>query len=153
MTIDTPSSRRSFLKGGALIAAPLLSMPTAALANDDALARLARLEDEAAVRAAHYRWLRDGRAELAALALGAATVTPDHDAEPLAIEVAGDGRSAITRQTFLVKTAAGIEPDCTFAQMALAQGNACAHDTERRILTTRFVSGDRGWTMADATLA
>ena len=46
MTRDTDSTRRSFLKGGALLAAPLAAAVPAALVADDGMrARLARLED------------------------------------------------------------------------------------------------------------
>ncbi|MGZ5792642.1 MAG: twin-arginine translocation signal domain-containing protein, partial [Croceibacterium sp.] len=48
------TDRRSFLKTGAIAAAPLaVAMPTAALADDGSHARLARLEDEKAIAALH----------------------------------------------------------------------------------------------------
>ncbi len=59
MTTDTVSTRRSFLKGGAVAAAPLaVAAGGAAMAEDGRKARLARLEDEAAIRELHQAWLR-----------------------------------------------------------------------------------------------
>ena len=53
---NTATDRRSFLKTGAIVAAPLAAAaPVAALAGDDSAARLARLEDERAFPAWAYR--------------------------------------------------------------------------------------------------
>lgn len=152
MTTDITSSRRSFLKGGAFIAMPLIAVPTAALADDGAAARLAQLEDEAAVRAAHQHWLRDSAGAITRLD-GASALKPDHDGEPIAIEIAGDGRSAIVRQPCIVESASVLEADCTFAQMALAQGNSCVHQTERRMLIANLIKREEGWTVANAVFA
>ncbi|MCW2413067.1 MULTISPECIES: hypothetical protein [unclassified Sphingobium] len=152
MTTDTTSSRRSFLKSGAFIAMPLISVPTAALADEGAAMRLAQLEDEAAVRTVHERWLRDNAGGVTHLD-GASAVTPDHGGDPLAIEIAGDGRSAIARQPCIVETASVLEADCTFAQMALAQGNSCMRNIERRVLITNLAKSDDGWVVTKAQLA
>ena len=54
MTMNQSTSRRSFLKTGAIAAAPLaMAAPAAALADDGSRARLARLEDEKALAALH----------------------------------------------------------------------------------------------------
>ena len=59
VTTDKTSTRRSFLKGGALLVAPLAAAAPPAILADDALkVRLARLEDEAAIRELHQTWLR-----------------------------------------------------------------------------------------------
>ncbi|MGC2506997.1 MAG: hypothetical protein WA369_10075, partial [Candidatus Acidiferrales bacterium] len=59
MSKEPDSTRRSFLKGGALLAAPLAAaMPAAMVADDGTKARLAKLENEAAIRALHQAWLR-----------------------------------------------------------------------------------------------
>jgi len=152
MTTDITSSRRSFLKGGAFIAMPLIAVPTAALADDGAAVRLAKLEDEAAVRAAHRSWLRDSSGAVALLG-SASALAPDHDAEPLPIEIAGDGRSAIVRQPCIVESASVLEADCTFAQMALAQGNSCTRQTERRMLIANLIKSDTGWTVVNGAFA
>ena len=58
MSVST-TDRRSFLKAGALVAAPLATAaPAAALAADGSRARLARLEDERAVEGLHRAFLR-----------------------------------------------------------------------------------------------
>jgi hypothetical protein len=152
MTTDIFSSRRSFLKGGAFIAVPLIAVPSAALADDGGATRLAQLEDEAAVRAAHQRWMRDNSGALALLK-GATALAPDHEAEPLAIEIACGGRSAIVRQPCIVESASALEPDCTFARMALAQGNSCMRQTERRMLSAELVKSDDGWIVANGAFA
>ena len=56
----TSTDRRSFLKSGALVAAPIaaVGVPAAALAGDDSRALLARLEDERAIEALHRSFLR-----------------------------------------------------------------------------------------------
>jgi hypothetical protein len=59
VTTDTTSTRRSFLKGGAVLAAPLaVALPAAVMADERLKARVARLEDEAAIRELHQTWLR-----------------------------------------------------------------------------------------------
>ncbi|MCW2365849.1 hypothetical protein M2333_001598 [Sphingobium sp. B11D3B] len=152
MTTDTTSSRRSFLKSSAFIAMPLITVPTAALADDGAAVRLAQLEDEAAVRKVHERWLRDTAGAVTHLD-GASAVTPDHDGQPLAIQIADDGRSAIARQPCVVESASTLEADCTFAQMALAQGNRCIRQTERRVLITTLAKHDDGWVVTKVRFA
>jgi hypothetical protein len=53
------TDRRSFLKTGAVAAAPLaVAAPVVALAGDDSRAKLARLEDERAVEALQRKFLR-----------------------------------------------------------------------------------------------
>ena len=109
MTRDTASTRRSFLKSGALLAAPLAAVaaPAVAVADDGLKARLARLEDEAAIRELHQSWLRrintgagDTMASLYANPEGAAfnqavrSIAADHAWEPDAIELSADGKSA-----------------------------------------------------------
>ena len=60
MSENIPATdRRSFLKTGALVAAPLAAIaPVAALADDGSRAKLARLEDERAIEALHRDFLR-----------------------------------------------------------------------------------------------
>ncbi len=111
MNTDTTSTRRSFLKGGALLAAPLAAaVPAAIMADDELKARLARLEDEAAIRELHQTWLRrintgagDATASLyvnpeaAALDQAVRGIAADHAGEPDAIEVAADRKRAAGR--------------------------------------------------------
>jgi hypothetical protein len=67
------ATRRSFLKNGALLAVPLAAAaaPAAIVADDSLKSRLARLEDEAAIRNLHASWLRQFNAA------GASAAAPD----------------------------------------------------------------------------
>jgi hypothetical protein len=85
------ATRRSFLKKSALLAVPLAAAaaPAAIVADDSLKSRLARLEDEAAIRNLHHAWLRQfnaadvsAAAPLAnpkASALGASADSSGHD--------------------------------------------------------------------------
>ena len=93
------TDRRSFLKTGALAAAPLaVAVPTAAFAADDgSKAKLARFEDERTIAALHRDVLRQvnrGERELAP-GLSALAVDPAHELE---IAFAGDGSRASCRR-------------------------------------------------------
>ena len=105
---STSTSRRSFLKTGALVAAPLVAAaPAAALADDGSRARLARLEDERALEALHRKFLRylNGREDCGeyvassdAIDLGeglrSIAADPAHEGE---VVLADDGLSAASR--------------------------------------------------------
>jgi hypothetical protein len=171
MTRDSTSTRRSFLKSGALLAAPLAAAVPAALVADDGLrARLARLEDEAAIRALHQGWLRrinvragagagDTVAPLFADAEGAKSdqavrnIAADHAGEPDAIEIAADGESAIGRFQCAVEIESAIAQDCTLARMAHAQGGGFVRRTERRVLKVEYVKADGAWAIAKVDFA
>jgi hypothetical protein len=141
---EKTSSRRAFLKVGAIAAAPLAAAAPAAFADpasfaDPTRARLQRLEDEAAIRDLHRGWL--GRNP---------KVTPS--GEPDAITVAVDGRSATGRFACKVEIEAELPRDCTFAQMAHAQGNGAFRSTEHRVLTVSYVKAAAGWIIARVDL-
>jgi hypothetical protein len=168
MTNDTTSTRRSFLKGGALLAAPLAAVaaPAAILADDELKARVARLENEAAIRELHQAWLRrvnagaaDAVTSLFADGKGAALdhavrgIAPDHAGKPDAIEVAADGRSAAGRFHCAVEIETAIAQDCTLAQMARAQGGGFVRRTERRVLKVEYVKASGAWAIAKAEFA
>ena len=171
MSKDTASTRRSFLKRGALLAAPLAAVaaPAAILADDALKARLAKLEDEAAIRELHQAWLRrinidDAGARDAAAALLAnreraafdpsvRSIAADHAGEPDMIEVAADGKRAAGRFHCAVETETAIPPDCTIAQMAHAQGSGFVRRTERRVLKVEYVKASGAWAIAKAELA
>ena len=157
MTTDTTSTRRSFLKGGALLAVPLV--PAAVMADDGLKARLARLEDEAAIRELHQTWLRwtNTRADAAtslfadpegtafALDQGVRRIAADHAGQPDAIEVAADGKSAAGRFHCAVEIETAIAQDCTLAQMAHAQDGGFVRRTERRVLKVEYVKACGAW--------
>ncbi len=134
MSKDTASTRRSFLKRGALLAAPLAAVaaPAAILADDALKARLAKLENEAAIRELHQAWLRriniddnasarDAAAALFANREGAAfdpsvrRIAPDQAGEPDTIEVAADGKRADGRFHCAVEIETAIAQDSTLA--------------------------------------
>ena len=170
MSKRTTSSRRSFLKSGALLAVPLAAAaPAAVLADDGLKARLARLEDEAAIRQLHQSWLRQfntsGAVEPAAAtpllpgrdksALGQVVrrIAADHAAAPDAIQVASDGASAIGRFHCAVEIETPLAQDCTLAQMAREQGSAFVRRTENRVLMVNYVKASVAWSIAKAELA
>jgi hypothetical protein len=167
MTRDTDSTRRSFLKGGALLAAPLAAaVPAAIMADDDLKARLARLEDEAAIRALHQAWLRrintragDAVAPLFADAEGTKSdqavrsIAADHAGEPDVTDIAADGKSAIGRFQCAVEIENAIAQDCTLARMAHAQGGGFVRRNERRVLKVEYAKTSGAWAIAKVEFA
>jgi hypothetical protein len=173
MTGDANSTRRSFLKGSALLAAPLaaVAVPAAVMADDELKARLARLEDEAAIRELHQAWLRriNTRAgdvtgagdvvslfanpKAAAFDHSVRSIAADHAGQPDAIEVAEDGESATARFHCAVEIETAIAQDCTVAQMAHAQGSGFIRQTERHVLKVEYVKGSGAWTIAKVEFA
>lgn len=162
MTTDTTSTRRSFLKDGALLAVPLAAaVPTAVMADDGLKARLARMEDEAAIRELHQTWLRrintrtgDAAPPLFADPEGTAfdqavrSIAADHAGQPDAIEVAADGQSAAGRFHCAVEIETAIAQDCTLARMAHAQGGGFVRRTECRVLKVEYVKASGAWAIA-----
>jgi hypothetical protein len=157
MSIQTIPTRRSFLKVGALLAAPMAVPAAAAIGSSGAEARLAEHEDKAEIRDLHRAWLRDiaGRSADAAALIGPGAVlhriAPDHDAED-AIMIAGDGKSASGRFACTVEIGTELAPDSTLAQMAHAQGEGFVLRTERRTIAADYVKTQTGWTMAGIAL-
>jgi len=157
---DKTPSRRAFLKGGALAAAPLAAAgAAAAAAGSDHEARIARLEAEAAIRGLHRDWLRkvntgEEAAELfadpkqAKLEDAVTRVDADHAAAPDALSLAADGLSASGRYACVVETQAELAPDCTLAQMRHAQGEGAIRQSGRRLLEVDYVKTDAGWAIA-----
>jgi hypothetical protein len=176
---STRSTRRSFLKGGALLAAPLaVAAPAALIADDGLKARLARLEDEVAIRKLHQAWLRrvnskagsikagaidagasDAAAPLLADSEGTAldqtvrSIAADHAGEPDAIEVVADGMRAVGRFQCAVEIENAIAQDCTLARMAHAQGGGFVRQTERRVLKVEYMKIVGAWVIAKVEFA
>ena len=166
MTTHTVSTRRALLKGGALLATPLAAAASSeAVAQEAHKARLAQLEDKAAVRELHQTWLRrinTGAREDAALLAdpgrvafdkAVRSIVADHAAEPDAIVLAADGTSAAGRYHCAVEFETGIAQDCTLAQMAHAQGGGVIRRTERRVLRAEYVKLGGAWAIAKIELA
>ena len=162
------STRRLFLKRGALLAAPLAAaVPAAAMVDDGLKARLARLENEAAIRELHQMWLRvvnagegDAATPLFADAQDGVTsdqivrnIAADHAGEPDAIEIAAEGNSAAGRFHCAVEIENAIAQDSTLAQMAHAQGGGFVRRTERRVLKVEYMKAGGAWAIAKVELA
>lgn len=162
------STRRLFLKRGALLAAPLAAVvPAAVMADDGLKARLARLENEAAIRELHQTWLRvvnAGEGDAATPVFADAqdgvasdqivrTIAADHTGEPDAIEIAAEGNRAAGRFQCAVEIENAIAQDCTLAQMAHAQGGGFVRRTERRVLKVEYTKVGGAWAIAKVELA
>ena len=168
MTKDASSTRRSFLKGGALLVAPLaaVGVPAVVIADDELKARLARLENEAAVRELHQGWLRRVNTETRDAAASPFTdskagpfdpsvrsIAADRAGRPDVIEVAADGKSATGRFYCAVEIENAIAQDCTLARMAHAQGGGFVRRTERRVLNAEYVKTSGVWAIAKVEFA
>jgi hypothetical protein len=161
---DAVSTRRAFVKVGAVLAAPLAAAaPVAVLAAD---ARKTRLEDQAEIARLHQAWLRrinmgahEDAAQLfadprrARLDEIVRSVLPDHTGEEDSVELAADGLSAKARYACAVEVESALEPDCTLAQMARAQGGGFIRRTERRMLKAEYIKADGAWAIARLELS
>ena len=161
MTENSTSTRRAFLKGGALVAAPLAAIgaPAAAALADDKQDRIVRLEAEKAIRDLHMSWqhhLATGNRAAAATLYaddkcscalaGIGSVAAPH-ADSFAL--AADGRKASASYAATVDIETLIAPDNTLAQMLHAQGEGYARTTEARTLKADYVKTREGnWAIA-----
>lgn len=156
MSQDNTSTRRSFLRGGALLAAPVAaaSIPAMALADDGLKARVERLESEAAIRELHQSWLRQVNAGEGGALLDRSVrrIITDHGGAPDKIEIAADGRSAVGHFDCAVEAETPLAEDCTLAQMAHAQGSGAVCLIERRMLTVDYESAGGSWKIARVAL-
>lgn len=160
------TDRRSFLKSGAIVAAPIaaVAVPSAALAADDgSRAKLARLEDERAIEALHRTFLRqiNGSSECAALVTssdavafepGLRGITEDH-AHDTEIVLAEDALTATGRCACTVELASEFTGDTTIEQMARFEGLGSHRYEEHRVLATEFVKAADGWRISGARFA
>lgn len=164
MSEESKSTRRSFLKGSAIIAAPLAAIgapAAAALTGSGDGDRLARLEDEKAIRDLHARWLRQLNAgdqaaanlyvddKCSAALAGIASVALDRNAGPETLDFAEDSRRASATYAILVDIETEIAPDHTLAQMLHAQGEGVVRTSERRTLHADYLRTREGaWAIA-----
>ena len=163
---ETPTStdRRSFLKTGSLVAAPLaMAAPVAALADDGSRAKLARLEDERAIEALQRQFIRylNGAGDCGAfvassdaveLGDGLCAIAEDLQHEP-ALELAADGLTATARCACRVEREIAFTGDTTLERMARFEGHGHHRHEERAVLAMEFVKGRDGWKIARARLA
>ena len=155
------TDRRSFLKTGAVIAAPIVAaVPVAALAADDSRAKLARLEDERAVESLQRKFLRhlNGTSDCGELIAsshavdlgeGVRSIAEDMGHEPT-LDLADDGLSATGRCACRIEHEAEFAGDSTLEQMTRFQGQGSHRFVEERVLATEFVKGRDGWRIARA---
>jgi hypothetical protein len=166
MTTNTNSTRRSFLKGSAVLAMPLaVAVPAAVMADVGLKARLARLEDEATIRELHQTWLRQintragdatslfAHPEAVAFDQAVRGIAADHAGQPDAIEVAANRKSAAGRFQCAVEIETAIAQDCTLARMAHAQGGGFIRRTERRVLKVEYANASGAWAIAKVEFA
>ena len=163
----TMTSRRSFLKSGAIVAAPVVAVaaPAVALAADDSKAKLARIEDERAIEVLNRTFVRDfngsgaqGTAKLfadgkAPMLVNASRLALDPAADPDLLEIAADGASAHSRHAVTVESEHEIEGHGTLAQMARLQGNTAATASHRHVLIAEYVKQDDRWAIGSVRLA
>jgi len=157
MTTSTTSTRRSFLKGGVLLAAPIgtAAVSAAVMADGTLHDRVAHLEAAAAIRTLHDSWLRQVNAGERGAQLDAAVhrITADHAGAADRIELAADHRSAVGYFDHTVEFETPLPKDSTLAQMAHAQGHGVMRRTERRLLRIDYAKAHGGWQIAQVTLA
>ncbi|MEO6388672.1 MAG: hypothetical protein ABIT16_09170 [Croceibacterium sp.] len=160
MDKQTATDRRSFLKSGAILAAPVLAAaPVAALADDGTRARLARLEDERAIEALQRGLLRhlNGNAsnDMAApvVEVGELRSIAETAAGGGTIELAADGLSASARTACRVERQTEFTGQTTIEQMARFQGQGSHVHAEERVLATDFIKNKDGWQIARARFA
>ena len=157
MSKDNISTRRSFLKSSAFLAAPLaVGAPAIALAADGTKARLQRLEDEAAIREVHREWLRQmnaGERGKVPFDETIKSVALDHKGSTDKIEIASDGVHATGRYASLAEVETPITSECTISQMLAAQGHGTISRTEPGVLTVDYVKTGTAWTIANAEFA
>ncbi len=155
MTMDKAATdRRSFLKTGAIVAAPLAVLaPAAAFAADDgSKARLARLEDEKAIQALHRDVVREVNGGERKLAKGL-TALADDPAHELQIAFADDGRSANCRRACTASFHTEFTGHSTLEQMHRLQGQGLHSHEESRELVTEYEKGKHGWAVQRVRLA
>lgn len=167
MSKDMNTSRRSFLKSGAIIAAPLAvaaAPAAAAFADDGSRARLARIEDERAIEALNRSFLSrfnaGGRTgeffagrKAPKLARGITGLAFDHSAEPGQIALSEDAARAAGCFAVTAHFEHVLEGEGTLLQMARLQGNGPARRSEARTLVADYVKRGDGWAIERLKLA
>jgi hypothetical protein len=154
MTMDKAATdRRSFLKSGAIVAAPLaMAMPAAALADEGTRARLARLEDERAIAALHREAVRQVNRGDRKLTDGLSALADD-PAHELQIGFADDGRRASCRRACRASFRTDFTGHSTLEQMHRLQGQGLHEHDEARVLVAEYTRSKDGWAIKSLRLA
>ena len=145
------TDRRSFLKSGAIAAAPFAAVvPGAAMAMDDSAAKLARIEDERAVEALHRRTFRS--LDTRALDKNIVALTSDAAAEPQ-VALAPDGRSATVGHACRAEMEVATAGETTVEQMTRFQGHGAGRASAQRTLVAEYTRTRDGWDVAKLHIA
>ena len=167
MSKDMITSRRSFLKSGAIVAAPLavVAAPAAAAFTDDgSKARLARIEDERAIEALNRAFLRRfnagehtgeffARGKAAKFAKDVIALRIDAAAEPDHFAISDDGAHASAHIACVTEFDRQLEGEGTFVEMARLQGNGPVRLSEARNFVGNYVKTADGWAIERVELA
>ncbi|MBO9498534.1 MAG: hypothetical protein J7496_10930 [Novosphingobium sp.] len=159
MTEKPMTSRRSFLKAGAIVAAPLAAVAApaaAALAGDRSSERLARIEDERAIEALNRDLARQVSAggSIAGLAEpGLVGLAFDPGAEPAEFTISADRTRASVRMACSAEFEREFEGQATLVQMARLQGNGAVRVTEARSFVGSYLRRRDGWRIERIELA
>ena len=148
------TDRRSFLKTGAIAAAPLAIAvaPAAALADDSSRARLTRLEDEKAIAALHREVVRKINRGERKLVTGL-TALADSPAHELQIAFADNGLRATCHRACNASFRTEFTGTSTIEQMHRLQGQGLHQHEEPRVLVAEYVKGKDGWAIESLQLA
>jgi len=159
-------NRRSFLKTGALVAAPFAVVaPAAAMATADNAARLARLEDERAVERIARQFLRrfnsygaescgEFLAKSDAIRIDANICAINEDTErDSQMEFSDNGNQVLFGCSAKVEFRTDFNGQSTMEKMARFQGHTSISATERRELRAGLAHRDGGWIITHLTLA
>jgi hypothetical protein len=154
MTMDKAATdRRSFLKTGAIVAAPLAMVaPATVLADDGSKARLARLEDEKALAALHREVVGQVNRGEQRLTEGL-TALADDPAHELQIAFADDGRRATCRRVCTASFRTEFTGHSTIEQMHRLQGQGLHSHEEARVLVAEYRKSKDGWAIEGLSLA
>lgn len=161
MTARNTADRRAFLKGGALIAAPVaVSMPILAQAAEP-VAESERIEDERAIARLRARLLSrintGDHAGASGLFLDARALALEDDLESIrdllesetsVFDFRADQHRAVMSGPCVVGYAKALAQDCTFAAMAHAQGSGITRHEVHRILSLDCIRSQDGWKIA-----
>lgn len=163
-TVST-TSRRDFLKTGALVSAPLaMAAPAIALAADDSAARLALLQDERAIEGLMRSFLRrfngvDGadcgsfvaRADAIRIAPQVRAIVADDTADPV-LAITDDGAQARWQAAAKVDWVEEFGTGTTLEKMARFQGQTRAVTSSRRQIAAELARSANGWQITALTL-
>jgi len=158
------TSRRAFLKAGAIVAAPIAALAApAALAADPSAARLARLEDERAIEALVRGFLRrfNGNGDCAEFVARAGAIRIDPSVQTIredmredaALNFADDGHTASWSRKAEVELLANFSGNTTLEKMARFQGQGSAHSLAKQRIAAEFARTGESWTITHLTLA